>query len=858
MQLMFCIIYNIVLATGPVASTSPSTSSEMPGGSSWGRLPGQLTGQLVDSLSGQPVPFCAVALFDANSRQVMGGIADEEGRFQFQNLAPGTYRLMVTSVGYRSRNVVNLRIGTEGTFLDVGTLFLRPDEQVLNEVVVTGQRALIEDRGDRLVYNADRDISNQAGSAADVLRKVPMLSVDLNGNVQLRGSSNFRIFLNGKPSAMMARNPADALRQLPGGTIRSVEVITSPGARYDAEGTSGIINIITTKRLDGLHGSTYSTVGNLYQSLGSSVHYQDKKLGVSGTGGGSQFRSIGFQELYRTSLTNGEPATGFFQRNEQDNRGPGGNLGITVEYDPDSSSRFQFGMNGWGGKTPANNLLYSRLNSPDGQVFREFRQDIRQTDSYLSGEVNAGYSRSFSSRKRSTRYFALPELFSKTQGGPGGTSAGPAPEVTVLMQYSHTPYRTWYTSDQFTLEEQVTYREQSTNLSRFNELTFQSDYTYPLEFRPWGDTLRATLEVGVKGIRRDIGSDYSLEQAFNGSDNFQADPARSSQFDYLQQVLSGYFSVRLVRTRGWVLVAGSRLEHTYLGGDFISSDTTLRRQFKNLIPSLLLSRRFLDKHSVRLGYTQRIARPQIGYLNPFVNYSNPQNIVTGNPELDPELSHAFEISHSLYLGAGFFIHSSLFHRLTNNAIEYLSVVNTEGVAVSRPANIARRTVSGLQLSTTIKPDKNTNLTAGGGLQRLDAFSEALGQRNTGLVGTFTTSLSYRLVKDLIVQANGTYQTGRIVLQGRTSAWYGYAFSAKKDILEKKASLTLSVNTPFQRAVKQTTTREAPTFFSYANTSTVTRSVQATFYWQFGEYKSRGRQPKTITNDDKADSLPMRK
>ncbi|GAA4452683.1 outer membrane beta-barrel family protein [Nibrella saemangeumensis] len=817
---------------------------------------GKMAGSVVDSVNGQPVPFSSVALMNPAGKLVMGAVADEQGAFLLGQIPYGTYKLVITSVGYQPKTLFNVSLSERANALDLKGIRLRPDTKMLKEVTVTGQRALIEDKGDRLVYNAEKDISNVGGSAADVLRKVPMLSVDLNGNVQLRGSGNFRIFLNGKPSAMMARNQADALRQLPGSNIKSVEVITSPGAKYDAEGTAGIINIITIKRWEGFNGSSYASVGNLSRSIGGNVNVQEKKLGISATGGLYQYRSIGYSEANRTTLVDGQPANDLFQRSKYDNTGLGGNIGINLDYDLDSTTRINMWLSGWGGNSPFNSSLYSRLSTNNGSTLQEFKRAIDFNDFYRNGEVNLGYTKTFKRRQIVYTTIPIPNTQDLQAVGHYVPRKGPDPEFSVLAQYSHTPDRNYYTSDQFTLDDIATYRERSTNLSKFNELTFQSDYTYPFQFRSWKDTTQATLEVGAKAIMRDIGSDYTLDQALDGSLNYVSDPTRSNKFDYAQQVLSGYTSLRLIRANNWVLITGARLEHTFIGGNFVSTSTSVNRQYQNFIPNLSLSRKFKDKHTLRLSYTQRITRPQVGFLNPYVNFSNPQNLVTGNPELDPELAHSSELAYSTFIGKGIFVNTAVYLRQTNNAIEYVSTVNASGVSISRPQNIARRSVSGLQINTNAQPVKNMTVAGGGTLQRVSSYSPVLRQGNEGWIWDLSATISYRFLKTITVQANGNYSSGRIALQGRSSGWYGYAFSARKEILNRRASLNLSVNTPFNRVVRQKSVQDAPTFTSYAYSANVTRSALVSFYWQFGQNKGgNGKVSKKVNNDDKTGSTP---
>ncbi|WP_223861006.1 TonB-dependent receptor [Spirosoma validum] len=254
---------------------------------------GEITGSLTDSTTNKPIPYATVALLNG-TQLITGTTTDSAGAFVLTTLPFGTHALTISFVGYRSQTRP-VALTAEAPTLTLGPIKLVPEGKLLGEVTVTGQKALIEDKGDRLVYNAEQDISNAGGTAADVMRKVPMLAVDVSGNVQMRGSGNIKVLINGKPSAMMARNLADALRQMPANTIKAIEVITSPGAKYDAEGSAGVINIITKKALQGFSGSVRAAAGaydRVYRTVGASLNLRTKKVGMALSLNPNQFQQI--------------------------------------------------------------------------------------------------------------------------------------------------------------------------------------------------------------------------------------------------------------------------------------------------------------------------------------------------------------------------------------------------------------------------------------------------------------------------------------------------------------------------------------------------------------------------------------
>lgn len=576
---------------------------------------GKITGSLADSTTAKSVPFATVALLNGQ-KLITGTTTDEAGTFILSTIPQGAYTLALSFVGYRTKTVP-VTISSERPSIQLGTISIAPEGKTLGEVTVAGQKALVEDKGDRLVYNAEKDISNAGGTAADVLRKVPTLSVDLDGNVQMRGNGNIKVLINGKPSAMMARNLADALRQMPANVIKSIEVITSPGAKYDAEGSAGVINIITKKALQGFNGSANVTAGNMNRSIGTNLNLKKKKIGFSLSANGYQFRNLRESQTRRTSLDGaGQPLSILTQTSKADNTGTGGYGEMSFDYDPDSTNHINLSANVWGGYYPNNNSVMNRLTNPVGEELQAFRNDIRFSNPYGNGQLDLGYTKTF--RK-------------------------PGQEFSFLSQFSRMPDNYFYDTDRYAASEVLTYRQHSTNYSSNKEYTFQTDYTHPFTIKGRKDTTNIKLEVGLKGIIRDIGSEYRVTESLNGSSPFVLDSTQSNDFNYIQKVYSGYTSLRMDTKTKWNLTVGARFEHTDINGDFVTTKTKLVSQYSNLIPSVTLSKA-IKTHTLKISYNQRIQRPMIWLLNPWMNQSDPQNIQTGNPYLNPELSHATELS----------------------------------------------------------------------------------------------------------------------------------------------------------------------------------------------------------------------
>ena len=732
---------------------------------------GRIGGTLTDSTSTKPIPYATVALFDSDSKLITGTTTTGQGGFSFDKLALGTYKLTVSFVGYKTKTLGVLVLSAEKPILDLGTLRLAPGTSTLAEVTVTALKPMVEDKGDRLVYNAEQDISNAGGTAVDLMRKVPMLTVDLAGTLKIRGSSNIKVLVNGKPSSIMARNLADALKQIPANTIKAAEVITSPGAKYDAEGSAGVINIITKKNVRGINGLVNATAGNLSSAVGGNLVVKGQKLSLSLSANGNQDRTIYTNETTRTALNPaiGQPLSVLFQRNHTDNTGRGGYGDMSLDYDPDSSNRTTLSANVWGGVYPQNATLFNQLTVGQA-VVQDYTRDVSFRNPYGNGEFNLGWTRTFKK---------------------------PGQEFSILAQYSHMPDNYYYTITQANNGAELPgYLEHSTNLSRNNQYTFQTDYACPFTHKGQRDTLTYKLEVGAKTIVRNISSEFTVDQSSTGNvADYQFNPARSSMFTYAQRVAGVYASLRMESKRKWSLTGGLRYERTNIAGNFVTDQTTFSNQYGNLIPSLTVAKT-IGKHTYKLSYTQRISWPQIWYLNPYLNASDAQNLQTGNPYLAPELTHATELAYSTYSDKGMSLNAAAYWRQTNNSIEFLQTVDAQGVALTRPENIGRNASCGLNTSLNLQPSKAFSISSGLDLTYVNLISVALNQRNSGLIWAINGNISYKLPRDWTLQTNANYTSAWVGLQGNYGSYTWYSFTAKKELLAKKADLTLALNNPF--------------------------------------------------------------
>jgi outer membrane receptor protein involved in Fe transport len=777
----------------------------------------QLSGFVRDTGNNKAVMYATVTVTDSSQQTIATVYSLENGSFKFTLPLPGTYTLEISSVGYKTaaRSIVV----TEGQLQsDIGTVFLISGSEYLQEVKVTARKRLVDQKPGMLIYNAENDITNKGGTAADVLRKAPVLSVDAQGNVTMRGSGNLKILINGKYSGQMARSAADALNMMPAAMIRSVEIITTPSAKYDAEGAAGVINIITKKGKNDLSGALEASVSNLEQMFNPRLAYSRNKWSINLAGHLHRLRSKSIQELGRTSAGSNNSSTDLQQKIEKDNAAPHGSADLNIDYSIDETSELSLGINGWFGKWPDNSNMSSLVRGQNGLITEQYLQDILQKGSYLGVDINLGYN------KRMKRQGQM---------------------ISLLIQRSPSRDKSDYNAAQTNLNKEVFYREVNNSTTKNGEWTFQADYVHPLNKKS-----SLLLESGAKLILRSVGNQYALES----SDALQPDvlvpqPDRTDHFRYSQDVLAGYAMFKVSLPANWYIESGARVEATYIKGKFIHTGTSFDNQFVNFVPTATITKKIDERHTVNFSYTRRLTRPYIWDLNPNINTSDPKNIESGNPNLQPEMADQAEMSYSLNTGQSFFLNAAAFWKRTNDAIIEFMETDANGVSYTSKQNLANNTQYGMNLSATANFTSRWMVNGNVNLNHLDFSSGALAVFRKGWGADFNLNTTYKLPKDFSVQAFGEYSTRVVTLLGSSGRFYYYSFAGRKEFKKTRMAVTLAAINPFAGYVSQINIRQRFNFSSSADTRYYNRAVKLTINWELGGVRQQQKQRKKIENTD---------
>lgn len=779
----------------------------------------KVTTQILSSDEQEGLPYSSAVLINDLTGHQYGVNADENGHITWEAIPAGNYTLRAFYVGFDAYERKVIVPAQENNFEIPNVELIAGAARVLEEVKIVDFRDLIEDRPDGLVYNAEQDGTNVGTTADELLRKVPMVTVDFEGNVSLRGSQNIKVLIDNKPSTILAQSVSDALKQIPSDQIKSVEVITSPGAKYDGEGTSGVINIITKKNvITGFNGMVFGGANHTFGydevngNVGTYLNFRRDKLGVTANLGLGRWsrHADGFSE--RTDFLE----EGYEEKMRQEyNSKMGGPFlwgGLNFDYQIDSLQTVFAGFNISPGNYTNENTSYTSF--PSRNI--DYTRTIKDETPRMNYSFNASYNKIFKNN--------------------------PKRHLDILGLYTIGSSNNKYNLSQIESNEtQPNYWEKNINDATNNELTLQVDYTHPLK------NDKQTIEVGAKYIHRDVKSDFHLDYRSGVETNpWQIDPLRTNALDYIQQVGSVYaqFTTPIVKKIDAIL--GVRAEYTDIEAIQRDRGGAFDDEYINLLPNAIITYDLGNFNRLKVSYFQRIGRPSISYINPYVNYSDEFNLQQGNPSLKPELSHNIELGYS-----GIFGRSSLnlsgFYRFTNNAIELVGTVEN-GVGLSTYGNFAENSTLGLNMNFSSRFFNIWMINLNADLYHKNIKSQSMNLENSGLEYQMNMYSSVQLGKGWSVEGFGMYNARSVMLQGTNSGYYFYMLGMKKTVLKGMGEIKLSASNIFHPKVKFTMENNLTNAHYYNESVNYARGVQVGFSYRFGKMTFSPR-AKSIQNDD---------
>jgi len=784
---------------------------------------GRISGTVIDSVSKETMPYTTISVFRNTGKSPLNGVlTDDKGNFKINDVHPGTYRIEVSFVGYPTKVIRDVITTPSKPDKNLGTIVVAPSAKALKQVEVTGAKGLIENRIDKIVYNAEKDLTAAGGNATDVLQKVPLVAVDINGNVSLRGDANVRVLINGKPSGATASNLSDVLKTIPADQIKTIEVITSPSAKYDAEGTAGIINIITkSNHISGISGAISGGVGTRQNNGNASLSYNKNRFSLTANFGGNltwpQTSLTDFQQTFDAGNVN----------TLQDNKGTSlikrhadvGNL--TASYDFNSfnnvSSTFHLTQGGFNSDQTQADTYTDFNNAANNLAYTNTSNSHTMIDAF---DWNIDYTHKF-----------------KKEGH----------ELSFSTQWSHNTadvnYATTFTSR---------YANQlSTNNANGDEYTLQTDYANPI-------TKNFKLETGAKAIFRTINSGINSFSP-DASGNFVINPANSYLYDYTQNVLAGYGLITYALPKGYTVLAGTRIENTAITGDPINTTqpnlSLFTQNYTTIVPSLTIQKALTPSQTIKLSYSKRISRPSLQYLNPYLNDANPQSQSQGNPTLAPEIAQTVELNYNVFIGSAI-LNASTFYKHTNGEIESIArpLVGQSGTLTSF-ANIGTNNSFGASFFGSVNPVKILTIRGQISAYTYDPNPTGIFVADQSQVGTNIQynafgSGSVTLNSGFIAEVFVVQNSPRHTIQGTNPSFSLFGVGVRQQLMHKRASIGINTLSPFEKYKNFDSHISSPGFATNSTVQFPFRSVGLTFSYSFGKLNfNTTTDKKAIKNDD---------
>ncbi|HMG10186.1 MAG TPA: TonB-dependent receptor [Mucilaginibacter sp.] len=785
-------------------------------------------GAVIDSAANKPLGYVTVALQDSATRTpVKSTLAKDDGSFEIKAPEGKTYQLVIAFVGYVTKV---LPVKPTGREFNAGKILLAASSKELKEVTITAVRPVMKQEVDRLTYDVQADPESKAVSALDMMRKVPLLSVDGDDKIRLKGSGNYKILINGKESALMAKNPSDVLKAMPATNIEKIEVITTPPAKYDAEGLSGIINIITKKNADqGYNGSIntrYNTVWGPGYNLNATV--KQGKFGLSGYAGfGTQKKVTAATHNTQTQFIDQSVSSVLNQNGTNTFGGQYKYANAELSYEIDSLNLLTGSFELFQGHFDQDGLLQSNRFNSIGALDQAYRNVVGNSSKDKGTDVSINYQRSFKNHKD--------EL------------------LTMSYKYSYSPSDQSNTNaftNRFNYDEDDNPDFQQRNNAGNREHTIQLDYVYPLK--------KINIEAGAKAILRNNFSAFKRDDLDPTTNQYVPNEDQTSTFDYHQDVTSFYNSYQIKLT-GWTAKAGLRIEHTQISADFMGEP--LDKGYNNLIPSVSVQRS-LKSSSISLGFTQRIQRPGIYQLNPFIDRSNPKFINTGNPNLRPELNNSFELTYSNFKKASVTV--GLSYAFSNNSIQNVSRLQVDSTSSNKVDTVTYTTFQNLGSNRTLGLNINTNfsitkpftVSLNGQVSHiwLKGTYNGLFFKNDGYIGNAFASFTYKLGDTYRLGYNAGFFSGDVTLQGKSSNFIYNSYTVAKDLFNKKFTVTLVANNPYSKYRTFSNSTRTPDFTQSTNTDNPYRNFAIRLNYKFGKLNGDiKKNQRSINNDDTKNS-----
>ncbi len=775
-----------------------------------------IKGLLMDETLGENEPFATVRVFKAgkSEKPVAMFLTDENGQFSQEIKGKGQFDIVFSSIG---KEDLRKTIALEGKgVLNLDTLYIKENATMLKGVEIVAQKPLVKMEVDKMSYNVAEDEDSKSNTVLDMLRKVPMVTVDGQDNITVNGSSSFKVYVDGMPNVMFSSNPSMVFKSMPATAVKSIEVVTNPGAKYDAEGAAGVLNIIMNKQdpnaaqsMNGFNGTVRASAGT--KQLGGSVFIngQQGKLTYSA----NVMTSYNKPGTTETELEQLQDNGNSQLMNSTSNVKTPFTMGsLTLGYQIDSMSVLNLTaqVNSMSIKSNGNSTTTIDGYSNGNSFSYGSTTDMKNSRTSFNGSID--YQRFFNQDHTKS--------------------------LSLTYQLNYSPATT-ETTNLFNTESSIIdlANRYSENKNKTTNHTFQLDYSMPLG-------KGQTLSFGGKLQLHNASSDakYYVKDVY--------DPSSSSDYEYKNSILAGYGEYA-GNFNKLGIKAGLRYEYTWQDVEYhLGNGEDFKKNYGSLVPTASLQYTLSQGSNLGLTYNMRISRPGISYLNPYVDKSNPIALTYGNPELDVEKNHNFSLVYNLFTPK-LMVNLNLHHNFVDNAISQYSFYDSDDLLNTTYGNVVKRHQTGLNGYVNYLMTKDTRLFFNGGLNYVDLRSDALDQKNSGWTFNAMVGLQQTLPWDLKLSAFAITSTKSYTLQGWSGGFNLITASLTKSLLKDKLSLSVSglIGLNSGGNINIESYNSGKDFTSHTNVKVPISSVTFTVSYTFGNTKLKTKKHTNRVEND---------